>query len=58
MAQAVCPILNAKVARFEALSTFDEDSSLLGCYAVSTGKQLLTFRRKCAFTSKRREILA
>jgi len=38
MAQTVCPILNAKVARFEVLSTFDEDSGLLGYYAVSTGK--------------------
>jgi hypothetical protein len=35
MVQTVCPILNAKFARFEVLSTFDEDSGLLGYYAVS-----------------------
>jgi len=58
MAQTVCPILNVKVARFEVLSAFDEDSSFLGCCAVSTGKWLLTFRRMCAFTSQRREILS
>jgi hypothetical protein len=38
MAQTVCPILDAMVARFEVLNTFDEDSDLLGYYAVSTGK--------------------
>jgi hypothetical protein len=32
-------------------NVFDEDSSLLGCYAVSTRKQLSKFQRNVVFSS-------